>query len=130
MVEPIVFGRSAMGETLSSIDFQDRIQINRAGKPLYWDGLDLNGDAVAHLARPAVAGGANAMVSLVYVAPDAEAHLEPIRELLPETGGASLLAEDLLSLRFVAADSFELRRALIPVLERLTKDQLPTSWRL
>lgn len=130
MVEPIIFGRAAMGESLTSVSFKDRVRINRDGEALYWDGLDLDGNMVQHLARRAIAGGAGAMVSLVYVAPDAEAHLDALRGLLPETGGASLLAGDLLTLRFVAADSFELRRALIPILERLTKDQLPTSWRL
>ncbi len=130
MVEPIIFGRTAMGETLTEVSFKDRVRVNRSGHALYWDGLDLNGDTMKHLARRAIAGGARAMVSLVYVAPDAEAHLDAIRRYLPDTGGASLLAPDLLTLRMVAADNFELRRALIPILERLTKDQLPTSWRL
>jgi urease accessory protein len=130
MVEPIVFGRAAMGESLRSVQFKDRIRINRYGAPLYWDGLDLDGDTVAHLSRPGVAAKAGAMVSLIYVAPDAEAHLPALRAALPATGGASLLRPDLLTLRFVAPDSFELRRSLIPILERLTKDQLPTSWRL
>ncbi|SHG46381.1 urease accessory protein [Cognatishimia maritima] len=130
MVEPIIFGRTAMGETLTSVSFKDRVRINRQGKPLYWDGLDLDGHTMRHLAQRAVAQGGRAMVSLVYVAPDAEAHLDALRRYLPATGGASLLAPDLLTLRLVAADSFELRRALIPILERLTKDQLPTSWRL
>jgi len=130
MVEPIVFGRAAMGEILTDVSLNDRIRINRAGRPLYWDGVNLDGHTMQHLARPAVAAGAGALVSLIYVAPDAEAHLRPLRDQLPETGGVSLLAPDLLALRCVAADSFDLRRTLIPILERLTQDQLPTSWRL
>ena len=130
MVEPIVFGRAAMGETLTDVSFKDRVRINRDGRALYWDGLDLDGHTMGHLARRAIAGGAGAIVSLVYVAPDAEAHLDALRGRLPDTGGVSLLAPDLLTLRLVAVDSFELRRALMPILERLTKDQLPTSWRL
>ncbi|MGR3839188.1 MAG: urease accessory protein UreD [Cognatishimia sp.] len=130
MVEPIIFGRAAMGEKLTDVSFKDRIRIDRDGQPLYWDGLDLNGQVMQHLSRRAVAGGARAMVSLVYVAPNAEAHVDALNAMLPDTGGVSLLASDLLTLRYVAADSFELRRDLIPILERLTKDQLPTSWRL
>ena len=130
MVEPIIFGRAAMGETLSNVTFKDRVRIDREGQALYWDGVDLNGDTIRHLARRGVAFGAGAMASVIYIAPDAEAHLEGLRGCLPDTGGASLLRSDLLALRLVAADSFELRRALIPVLERLTQDQLPTSWRL
>lgn len=128
MVEPVVFGRVAMGEELTNVQFQDRIEIRRDGVPLYMDALNLTGDLRAQMAR--VAGGAGAMASVVLVAPNAEAHLEPLRKLLPESGGASLLAEDLLALRLLASDSFELRRALLPILDRLSGDRLPTSWRL
>lgn len=130
MVEPLVFGRAAMGESLNDITFQDRIRITRDGQPIYYDGVDLHGDASAHLARPAVAKGAGAMASLVCVAPDAVAYLPKIRALLPATAGASLIADDVLVLRLLATDSFELRRSLVPVLNLLTQNTLPTSWRL
>ncbi|MGH1466098.1 MAG: urease accessory protein UreD [Cognatishimia sp.] len=130
VVEPVVFGRAAMGETLQNIQFKDRIRIHREGAPLYLDGLDLNGDSVAHLARRATGQGAGAMASLIYVAPNAEAMLGPLRADLPALGGASLLQPDVLVLRVVAADSFELRKSLLPVLDRLTRNCLPTSWRL
>jgi urease accessory protein len=130
MVEPVVFGRVAMNEQLRDVMFQDRIRIWRAGLPLYADGMSLQGDAAARLARGAIADGAGAMASLVYVAPDASSHLAAIRALLPATAGASMLASDVLVLRQLAPDSLELRRALIPVLDRLTQNTLPTSWRL
>ena len=130
MVEPIVFGRAAMLEVLNDVMFQDRIRITRAGRPLYIDGVDLKGDAARQLARPAVANGAGAMASLVMVAPDVQRHLKTIRSLLPETAGASLLGKDLLVIRQLASDSFELRRTLIPVLNYLTQNTLPLSWRL
>ena len=130
MVEPVVFGRAAMPEVLRSVMFQDRIRITRAGRPLYIDGMDLRGDAAAHLARPAIANGAGAMASAVLVAPNAQSHLKTVRALLPQTAGASMLAEDVLVIRQLATDSFELRRTLIPVLNHLTQNTLPTSWRL
>ena len=130
MVEPLVFGRTAMGETLHNITFQDRIRISRDGKPVYHDGVDLHGDATAHLARPAVAKGAGAMASLVCVAPDAATNLPKIRALLPLSAGASMIADDILVLRLLATDSFELRRSLVPILNLLTQNTLPTSWRL
>ena len=130
MVEPVVFGRTAMGETVHSGQFRDHIRIDRAGKPLYRDALNITGDFRAALHRKAGMAGAGAMASLVYVAPDAEAHLDAVRAHLPPTGGASLLAEDVLCLRLIALDSFELRRALVPVLERLNQGELPVSWRL
>lgn len=130
MVEPVVFGRAAMPEVLRSVMFQDRIRITRAGRPLYIDGMDFRGDAAAHLARPAIANGAGAMASAVLVAPNAQSHLKTVRALLPQTAGASMLAEDVLVIRQLATDSFELRRTLIPVLNHLTQNTLPTSWRL
>lgn len=130
LVEPVVFGRAAMGETLRTVSFDDRIAVNRAGVALYHDALHLNGDLVALLARRATGAGAGAMASVLYIAPDAEAHLSALRDLLPDTGGATLLRPDVLALRLLAADSHELRRSLVPVLDRLSADTLPTSWRL
>ena len=130
MVEPVIFGRTAMGETLKDVHFKDKIRVYRAEKPLYFDGLQLSGDVENTLAGHAVGQGAGAMASLLYVAADAEAHLVAIRDMLPNTGGASLLAPDTLTLRLVAADSHMLRKHLLPILDRLSGDGLPTSWRL
>lgn len=130
MVEPVVFGRAAMPEVLRDVMFQDRIRITRNGRPLYIDGMKLEGDATAHLARATIADGAGAMASVVMVAPDAARRLGPVRTMLPCTAGASMLADDVLVIRHLAPDSFELRRTLIPVLELLSDHPLPTSWRL
>ncbi|MEM9698757.1 MAG: urease accessory protein UreD [Pseudomonadota bacterium] len=130
MVEPMVFGRAAMGETVRHLHFTDRITIRRGGEPLYCDGVDIHGDAHRILNGPATARRARAMASVVIVAPQAATHLTALRALLPATGGASMLARDVLVMRLLAADSFELRRSLIPILDRLTDNRLPLSWRL
>lgn len=130
LVEPVIFGRSAMGERLKDVHFDDRIEVWREGAPIYLDAVRLDGDLEARMQGPALGGGAGAMASLVYVAPDAEAHLPALRALLPDTCGASLMREDLLILRMLARDSLTLRRSLLPVLDRLSRDTLPTSWRL
>jgi len=128
MVEPLILGRAAMGENLCQASFSDRIRIWRDGMPLFLDGLDLTGDVRALMARPATGAGAGAMAIVVYVAPDAPSHLDAVRNELPPTGGASLKAEDVLVLRVLAPDGFLLRRALLPVLDRLTDGGLPTVW--
>ncbi|KKM22034.1 hypothetical protein LCGC14_1629470 [marine sediment metagenome] len=130
MVESVVFGRAAMREVLRDVNFQDRIRITRGGRPLYIDGIDLHGDVAAHLARVAIASGAGAMASVVMVGPKAQSHLKTVRALLPQTAGASMLADDVLVIRQLAPDGFELRRNLIPILELLSNNTLPTSWRL
>lgn len=128
LAEPLVFGRGAMGEDLRAASFEDRIEIRREGRPLYLDAVRLDGDIAARLDRPHVARGARAMVSLVYVAADAEAHLGPLRALLPGTGGVSLIGDEVLALRLLAADGFDLRRHLVPILTRLTGADLPKPW--
>ncbi|MFW8595520.1 urease accessory protein UreD [Cribrihabitans neustonicus] len=130
MAEAVIFGRAAMGEQLHSIRLRDRIRISRGGVAAYRDGMDLSGDAFTHMARRAIGAGAGAMSSLAYAAPDAEAHLAPLRRCLPATCGVSLLAPDLLVARLLAADSFALRHVLIPILDRLSCGRLPASWRL
>lgn len=130
MVEPIVFGRAAMNEVVHELDFHDRIQITRAGRPLYLDGIRFCGDAAAHLARSAIANGAAAMASVVLVRADAGSCLSQVRAVLPQSAGASLIADDVLVIRLLAPDSFELRRSLIPILDYLSDNTLPISWRL
>jgi urease accessory protein len=130
LVEPVVFGRTAMGETLFDISFRDRISVNRDGHPIYRDGVFLDGDAAAQLARPAIGQGMIAMANIIYAAPDAHTRLPTVRALLPATGGASLLANDLLVGRIMAADSYLLRCALIPIIERLSGAAVPRTWRL
>lgn len=126
--EPLVFGRLAMQEAVRAARFEDRVRIFREGDPLFLDAVRLDGDLQAHLDRPFVANGARAMASLVYVGPDAVAHLDPLRALLPDTAGASLLADDILVLRLLAGDGYALRKTLIPVLNRLYRSDLPRCW--
>lgn len=128
MVEPLVFGRKAMGETLTDASFCDRVEIRRQGQLIYYDAIKLSGDVFAKLARPHTAAGAGAMASLVYVAKDAENLLEDVRALLGATAGASLIHDDLLVMRMLAGDSYLMRKTLIPVLNLLTNDNLPRCW--
>ncbi|MGZ2258814.1 urease accessory protein UreD [Roseobacter sp. A03A-229] len=130
MVEPVLFGRRAMGEDLGNASFRDRIDIRQAGDLIYRDGVLLDGDIAAKLDRPAIAGGARAMANVVFVAPEAEGALAKVRATLGDSGGASLLQPNLLVARLLATDGFELRKRLVPLLDDLTHNTLPISWRL
>ena len=130
IVEPVCFGRIAMGETRVTGQIADKIAVTRAGGPMVHDAWGLRGDMTAQLTRPAIGGGAAAMVSLTYVAPDAQGHLAPLRALLPESGGASMIAPDALVLRLLAPTGFDLRATLLPILDHLTDGHLPLCWRL
>lgn len=130
MVEPLIFGRPAMGEEVTDLRFRDRIEIRQDGVPLFLDAMTLHGNARDHLARPFGAGGAGAMALVVLVAADAEAHLAPVRDALPAQGGVSLLREDVLVMRLLAEDSFALRQTLLPVLHHLNGGPLPRCWKI
>ncbi|MEQ9693091.1 urease accessory protein UreD [Shimia sp. SDUM112013] len=128
MVEPMIFGRAAMGETLAQAHLNDRVDIRREGVPLYLDVTRLHGDVAQQLARPATGNGAGAMASVVLVSDLAEARLDEVRNLLPDTAGASLLRPDVMVLRLLAQDGFALRKTLVPALSLLNGAPLPRCW--
>lgn len=130
IVEPICFGRLAMGEDSINGAISDRIAITRQGAPLVLDAWRMTGDLGAQLAHSATGGGARAMVGLTYVAPDAEGRLDTLRALTGLSGGASLLAKDTLVLRLLAQSGYVLRERLLPILDHLTGGELPLCWRL
>lgn len=130
MVEPVLFGRRAMGEDLHNVMFRDRVDIRQSGTLIYRDGVVLDGHVARALDRPAVGGGARAMASLVFVAPEAQGYLSALRDKIGARGGASMLTGNTLVARILASDGFALRQRLVPALEHLTHDTLPTSWRL
>ena len=128
IVEPVIFGRVAMGEVIYQLHLTDHWRIRRDGVLIFADALRLIGDAAALLARPAIAGGAGAMATTVLASPSAAALASQLD--LPETAGASLLADDLLLIRLLSADGFTLRRDLIPLIEALSAAPIPRVWRL
>ncbi len=130
VVEPLVFGRTAMGEVLTRVRFSDRISVLRAGKMIYHDRIALAGNLSRNLLRPGIAHGAGAGASLVFISPTAEAKLAPMRALLNGRSGASLMRNELLAARILANDGLELRMMLVRVLERLLECSIPKPWNL
>jgi len=80
------------------------------------------------MAQSFTGNGAGAMASVVLAAPNAEAHLAPLRALIGPLGGVSLREPGLLALRLLAADGYLLRQTLLPVLAELTAAPLPKCW--
>lgn len=129
-VEAVLFGRTAMGETVRSGAFHDRWRIKRGGKLLFADDLRLEGDIAAQLARPIVLAGQVAMATAIHAGAAAETLLEPVREALGDAGGASAWGGKLL-VRIAAPDGLALRSKLIPVLSVLMNGRpLPKVWQL
>ena len=130
MVEPLVFGREASGEKLLSGMLDDGLSITSNGQPIYIDRIKLKDNITDQLMRPALANNSHAVVSIVLVKPNAKLLLEPVRALLPQKAGASLLNDNILVVRMLAQDSHEMRTATFPILTLLTHNTVPKNWRL
>lgn len=127
LVEPIIFGRAAMGEVVHDLRFTDQWRVYCDGQLMFADAIRLIGDAAAQMQRLAIAAGAGALATLSLVGKQAAAFAGVD---LPDNAAASLIADDLLLVRLLAEDGFTLRRDLIPVIEALSDAPLPRVWRL
>jgi urease accessory protein len=120
-IEPLVFGRTEMGEKLASVHLKDRWRIWHEGRLLHADDVELG---LSLPASKATLAGATAMATLVYVATDAEAHLEHLRGFCACSAWNGRLIS-----RFTAKDGYHLRKALIPAIKVLAGiEALPKIW--
>ncbi len=134
-VEAFVFGRTAMGETVRAVSLRDAWRVRHAGRLVFADGFRLDGDAHAILSAPAIASGATACATLLYVAPDAAIRLDATRSALAaahgEAGASAWGASawnGMLLARFLAPSGQALRRDLIAALAALRAHPLPRVW--
>lgn len=82
MVEMLVLGRKAHGESIRSGALRDVWRIRRDGRLVFADDVRLEGDVAAAMSRPGIGEGAHVVGTLLFVAPDAEERLERAREAL------------------------------------------------
>lgn len=130
MIEPVVLGRRAMGETLRSARFRDRVRISLDGAPVWRDGFDIEGDAEDAFDRAAIGAGARAYATLVWVGAGIDAAASALAPLQTSGTAMSRLSDHALVCRILARDGFDLRKAMMPMLDALVGDSLPTCWRL
>jgi urease accessory protein len=134
--ESVVFGRTAMGETVRSGGLEDRWRVRIDGRLRYADGFSLDGDVASALARRAIVGGAVASAAVLYVGEQATALRDLVRPLLERAdvvaGATTRLGVTVI--RLLARAATALRSALEAVLEALVgalgARALPRAWRL
>jgi urease accessory protein len=128
-VEMLVFGRAAMGERVAAARLRDLIQVWRGGASLLHDAIRLDGEVGLLLQRSALAGGARAIATLVYVCPDAEVRLDDVRAAVSDPGFAASAWNGMLIGRIVADDGASVRRAVVAALAALRGGRpLPRVW--
>ncbi len=131
MVETIVLGRAAMGETVTSLMLCDRREVWRAGAPVIIDPFGLTAHCLGN--RLALLGGATALTAVALVGPAAQDALAPLRAVLTEPGVQAAASgwDGRLTLRAVAQDGWPLRRQILRVLEVLRQGRpAPRVWQL
>lgn len=139
ILEAVVLGRSAMGETISDLRFSDHREIRRqlapapeGGGPLYqplWlEPLSL--DRASLTAGSATLGGARAFASLTMVGPGVADALPALRQSLKEMGveAAASAFEGKLTCRMRARDAWPMRRQIQRALAVLRQNPLPRVW--
>ncbi|MEM1233014.1 MAG: urease accessory protein UreD [Pseudomonadota bacterium] len=119
-LEMLVFGRAAMGETLSDFELHDRREILGQDGPVWVDALHLNAGLLGQAAGLA---GARAIATLAYIAPEAQ----DVRLDLPEGLHASAW-DGKLVIRGGASDLWPLKKAVSKVLTQITRGALPRVW--
>ena len=129
LAEGVVFGRSAMGETLAHGHFFDRWRVRRDGALIFAESLRLDDVIAEQLRQRAVAGGAVAIASVLKI-PGDEAAVAAVRAKEKDFAGeVGVSAWNGLALaRLVAPDGAALHRDLIAVLTAFGNMPLPRLW--
>ncbi|MGP9810082.1 urease accessory protein UreD [Rhodopseudomonas sp. NSM] len=129
LCESVIFGRSAMGETMRSGRFLDRWRLRVGGKLVYAETVRLDGEIGALLRRPAVAKGGVA-IGTALIAPGDAALVERLREDAESFGAeVGITAWNGIAMaRFCAQDAARLRADMMAVLRRAAGRALPRLW--
>ncbi len=132
VVETLVFGRLAMGETRIEASLNDFWRMSRTGRLIFADATRLD-HAGATLDRPASGAGARAVATILAAAPDIEARLTDLRAAFDalsagvETGASAF--DGLIVARLISASPSRLREAAIAAILRLSGREPPRLWR-
>jgi urease accessory protein len=128
LAEAVIFGRTAMDESVRSGELIDRWRIRRDGRLVFAETLRLGDDIGALLARPAVGNGAVALATLL-ISPSDEDVVETLRAELAACGSEAAISawNGIGVVRLCAADAALLRRDLVSVLNE-AGGALPRLW--
>jgi urease accessory protein len=130
LLETVVLGRAAMGESVTELFFRDTRLVRRAGRLALLDPLAFDDTALAAGRGVAVLGGMRAFATLAMIGPGVQDALAPARAALGEDGvqAAASAFDGKLVVRMLAADGWPLRRQVVRVLGALRGQALPRVW--
>jgi urease accessory protein len=129
LAESVLFGRSAMGETVEVGAFFDRWRVRRGGELVYAETVRLEGSIADKLARPSVADGGRALATVLLV-PGDDSAVAAGRLLSEDFRGEVGLSSwnGITVIRICAKDGSHLRHDLASILTRCGRGPLPRLW--
>ena len=129
LAEAVVFGRSAMGETVAEGHFFDRWRVRRDGRLIFAEAARLEGAIARQLAEPAIAQDRIAIATVLLV-PGDDAAVAAVRALGENFAGEVGIStfNGIAVARFCARDGAALRHDLMCVLSILSGGALPRLW--
>jgi urease accessory protein len=124
-LEPIVFGRTEMGEVVRSVTLRDTWRIWRDGLLVHADDLVFDGPLPV---SKACLAGTGAMATLIHVSAEGHRRMDALRGAIGASGGVSHWNGRLVA-RVAAKDGHHLRKILIPMLTAILGGrELPKVW--
>lgn len=132
LVEAVLLGRTAMGETVQKGLLSDFWTVRRGREILFADAMHFTDPFATTVSNAATLGGLTALAMLLHVGAGLEPKRDALRESFSEdrsaVAGASIVG-DVLVARIAASGIMPLRRALIPALAILRDGRpLPRLW--
>ena len=130
ILESIVFGRHAMGETLNNCTFTDRWRIRRDGHLVHAEALCLERDIERCLAHASGADNAQMMAVAVYIGPRAGQIHADMRAALARTGSRAAVSSwnGKTVMRMLARDTMTGKQDLARFLTAMGGVQVPRVW--
>jgi urease accessory protein len=127
--ETVIFGRAAMGETMTQGFLSDRWRIRRDGRLVFAENFRLDDAVASVLGETAVAKGATAIATVLLV-PGDDAMVEAVRLATTTCRGEVGISawNGIALIRLAAVDGALLRRDLGVVLSALGRAPLPRLW--
>lgn len=127
LVESVVLGRQAMGESPLLARLTDHRRVSRNGRPVWVERQKLDDEFLRDADQSALLGGARAIAVVALVAPGAEDALNPVRAVLDEAGCRSAASGwgGKCLVRVAAGDGWPMKRQVARVLAVLAGRPLP-----
>lgn len=130
MLEALMLGRTAHGESLGDARWRDRWRIRRGNALVLAENVRLDGAISDQMQRPALGAGARCVATLVHVAPDAEWRLDEVRNALQNATSCCGCSawNGMLVARFAAVELHKLRGEMVAAVMILTRAPMPRAW--